>query len=126
MWHKHSVSDNPGQVAFIVTIAAAIGAFVAMLFTPRTGGQVRRGIVRRAGNTKSSVSGRLRRQVKEVIDDAAGPTDPLVTSTRGRTTAGSRRPAGGRRAAASRRTAPTRSGQTTTATRRTTRTPRQR
>lgn len=59
MRHKHTIAENPGQLAGIAALAAAIGAAVAMLFTPRSGGQVRRGLKRRVTHVKEDVVQKL-------------------------------------------------------------------
>jgi len=45
--HKHSAADDTSKLVGIAAMAAAIGAGVALLFTPRSGDQVRGGIKRR-------------------------------------------------------------------------------
>lgn len=52
MRHRHSVTEDPLKVMGIAALAAAVGATVAMLFTPRSGEQVRNGLKRRAANMK--------------------------------------------------------------------------
>lgn len=52
MRHRHSVTEDPVKVVGIAALAAAIGATVAMLFTPRNGERVRSGLKRRAASMK--------------------------------------------------------------------------
>jgi gas vesicle protein len=52
MSHRHSVTEDPVKVIGIAVMAAAIGAVIAMLVTPRNGEQVRNGIKRRAATMK--------------------------------------------------------------------------
>lgn len=83
MKHRHSVTDSPGEVVGIAAIAAAVGAFSAMLFTPRTGGQVRRGLKRRADHAVGDLEHRLK-STKAVTDDVAEDAKQRVTSTAAR------------------------------------------
>lgn len=71
MRHRHSVTENPGQVVGIAAFAALIGAAAAMLFTPRNGSQVRSGLKRRAAHLKDEVQD----HVQGVGDEAADVTE---------------------------------------------------
>ncbi len=41
MSHSHSIKEYPWQVMGVMALGASIGAFTAMVLTPRTGVQVR-------------------------------------------------------------------------------------
>jgi len=78
MGHAHSIRENPGQLAGIAALSAAIGAITAMLFTPRTGEQVRRGIGRRKDSmidkmhsTKDETASKIE-ETKEKAKDKIG------------------------------------------------------
>lgn len=69
MGHAHSIRENPGQIAGIAALAAAIGAVTAMLFTPRTGSQTRAGIKRRAAHGKDVMIDKMHTKKEEVSDN---------------------------------------------------------
>lgn len=71
MRHRHSVTEDPVKLAGIAAISAAVGAVVAMLFTPRNGEQVRSGLKRRASHLKGEVQDRFH----TVGDEAADTVD---------------------------------------------------
>lgn len=68
MGHAHSISENPGQIAGIAALSAAIGAITAMLFTPRTGSQARAGIKRRAIHGKDSMMDKMQAKKEDMAD----------------------------------------------------------
>lgn len=55
MGHSHSIKEYPGQIAGIAALSAAVGAAAAVLFTPRRGAELRRGLGRRAGGAKDTL-----------------------------------------------------------------------
>jgi gas vesicle protein len=55
MRHSHSITDNPGQLLGVTSLAAAVGAVTAMLFTPRSGQQLRAGLRRRAAHMREDM-----------------------------------------------------------------------
>ncbi len=72
MRHRHSITENPGQLIGLVVAAAAVGAVTAMLVTPRSGGQVRNGLKRRAAKAKDSLHNHvdnLSDDIDEIEDD---------------------------------------------------------
>lgn len=69
--HRHPVTEDPLKVAGMVAIAAAVGAGVALLLTPRSGKQVRGGLKRRADHLKDNLQDHLVR----TIDDADDTVD---------------------------------------------------
>lgn len=73
MRHRHSVTENPGQLVGVAALAATIGAAVAMLFTPRTGTQARRGIKRRAEHLKEATHDKF-----DITDDTADDVSEQV------------------------------------------------
>lgn len=79
MRHKHSVTDSPGQLASIAALSAAIGAVVAMLFTPRSGKEVRGDLKRRAEHLKEDVQHKLEVETIEVDDTAKDDVAKNVT-----------------------------------------------
>jgi len=72
MGHAHSIRENPGQLAGIAALSAAIGAMTAMLFTPRTGEQVRHGIGRRARHGKEAMMDKMHSAKDETTDKIEG------------------------------------------------------
>lgn len=73
MPHKHSITDNPQELAGVAALAAAVGAFMALLFAPRNGWQTRQAIRRRAKLMKNDVQDHLHKAedaVSEVAEDA--------------------------------------------------------
>jgi gas vesicle protein len=73
--HRHN-STSPSQVVGVATLAALIGAATALLFTPRSGNQMRSGIKRRIKNHIDSVNegedslkDRLQTTAEKVVDD---------------------------------------------------------
>lgn len=69
--HRHrnqSVTNDPVKVIGIAAIAAAVGATVAMLLTPRSGSQVRGGLRRRAHRLGDSAHDRFVRTIDEAED----------------------------------------------------------
>ena len=77
MAHAHAIRENPGQIMGIAALSATIGAITAMLFTPRTGEQVRHGIGRRARHGKDAVIDKMQSKKEDItmaaddIKDAA-------------------------------------------------------
>lgn len=65
--HSHSITDNPGQLLGVTTLAAAAGAVTALLFTPRSGRQMRAGLRRRAAHMREDMM--LHPQDTEVSND---------------------------------------------------------
>lgn len=59
MAHSHSITENPTQMIGLAALAAGIGALVALLFTPRTGQQVRNGVKRRVDHAAHDVKHRI-------------------------------------------------------------------
>lgn len=80
MRHRHSATDEPLKLIGIVATAAAIGATVAMLFTPRSGSQVRGGLRRRAPTLKNDIRERSVKTVDEA-DDVADEAKERVQAT---------------------------------------------
>jgi gas vesicle protein len=80
MGHRHSVTDEPLKLIGIAAIAAAVGATVAMLFTPRSGEQVRGGLKRRATVLKDDVRDKLVRTVDEVDEATEDTKERLRTA----------------------------------------------
>lgn len=70
MAHSHALRDNTGMIAGIAALSAGIGAVAALLFTPRTGEQVRSGLKRRAHNTMDTMSDKMH-SAKDTADDMA-------------------------------------------------------
>lgn len=70
MGHRHSVTDEPLKLVGIAAIAAAVGAAVAVLLTPRSGSQLRGGLKRRANNLKDDMRDHLVKTIDESEDDA--------------------------------------------------------
>lgn len=73
MSHRHSVTEDPVKLAGVAAIAAAVGAMVALLFTPRSGNQVRSGLKRRAAHLKDEVQDKITLVVddsEDVVDEA--------------------------------------------------------
>lgn len=68
MGHAHSIRENPGQIAGIAALSAAIGALAAMLFTPRTGSQARSGILRRAKHGKDVMRDKMHSKKEDMVD----------------------------------------------------------
>jgi gas vesicle protein len=68
MGHAHSIRENPGQIAGIAALSAAIGAMAAMLFTPRTGSQARSGIKRRALHGKDAMMDKMHSKKEDEAD----------------------------------------------------------
>ena len=68
MGHAHSIRENPGQIAGIAALSAAVGAITAMLVTPRTGEQVRHGIGRRARHGKDAMMDKMHTAKDETAD----------------------------------------------------------
>lgn len=68
MGHAHSIRENPGQLAGIAAVAAAIGALTAMLVTPRTGSQARSSIRRRAISGKEAMMDKMRSSKDDMAD----------------------------------------------------------
>lgn len=68
MGHAHSIRENPGQIAGIAAISAAIGAITAMMLTPRTGSQTRNGIKRRAIHGKDAMMDKMHTKKDEMTD----------------------------------------------------------
>ncbi len=68
MRHRHSVTEDPLKLIGIAAIAAAVGATVATLITPRSGRQVRGGLRRRAYLLRDDVRDRLLRSIDEAED----------------------------------------------------------
>jgi gas vesicle protein len=68
MGHAHSIRENPGQLAGIAALSAAIGAITAMLFTPRTGSEARSGIKRRAMHGKDAMIDKIHSKKDEMSD----------------------------------------------------------
>ena len=81
MGHAHSIRENPGQIAGIAAISAAIGAVTAMLVTPRTGSQTRNGIKRRAISGKDT----LMDKIHTSTDDAAETLDKTKEKAKDKT-----------------------------------------
>lgn len=80
MGHSHSITDNPRQLTSIVALAAAVGAVTAMLFTPRSGPQVRNGLRRRAGHLRDEMHDRASRASEEIADTAENAKDRLQST----------------------------------------------
>lgn len=80
MRHRHSATDEPLKLIGIVATAAAIGAAVAMLFTPRSGSQVRGGLRRRASTLKDDIRERSVKTVDEADDIADEAKERLQTT----------------------------------------------
>lgn len=82
MKHRHTHNNNPGQLFGVVAVAAGVGAVVALLFTPRTGQQLRRALRRRAGKVANEAEGLVERggaeasvtteNAKQRLQDVAG------------------------------------------------------
>ena len=70
MRHRHSITENPAQLAGVAALSAAIGAVTALLFTPRSGNQVRRGLKRRAVHIKDELADHLTSTIEEAGDTA--------------------------------------------------------
>lgn len=73
MGHAHSIRENPGQIAGIAAISAAVGALTALLVTPKTGSQARSGIRRKALHGKDTLMDKIhsnKDDVAETIEDA--------------------------------------------------------
>ena len=88
MGHAHTIRENPGQIAGIAALSAAIGAITAMLFTPRTGEQVRGGIGRRARHGKDTMMDKLhsqRNHMTDTIDDVKETAKDKTTQAAERT-----------------------------------------
>lgn len=68
MGHAHSIRENPGQMAGIAALSAAIGAMAALLFTPRTGSQARSGIKRRALHGKDVMMDKMHTKKEDMAD----------------------------------------------------------
>lgn len=91
MSHRHSDQTSPMKIAGIAAIAAAIGAAVAMMFTPRNGEEVRDGLKRRAASMKDKavktvddvddvndkVKERLQTTASKVADDVKTTTQKV-------------------------------------------------
>ncbi len=77
MSHKHSSAQHPVKLIGVAAMAAAIGAAVAMVFTPRTGNQVRGGVKRRATNFKKDINSRFEKEIDEVGDTATDVKERL-------------------------------------------------
>jgi gas vesicle protein len=91
MGHRHSVTEDPLKVMGIAALAATVGATVAMLFTPRSGEQVRGGLKRRAANLKGkavktvddtqevneNVKERLQTTASKIADDMKSTTQKV-------------------------------------------------
>lgn len=60
MGHKHE-HDNKAAIAGIAAASAVIGALTAMMFTPRTGEQLRHGLGRKARNAKDTAVDKVHR-----------------------------------------------------------------
>ena len=80
MRHKHPVTEDPVKLVGIAAIAASIGAVVAMLFTPKSGNQVRSGLKRRAEHIKDDAQERLNHTIEEVGDTTEDVKDSLQTT----------------------------------------------
>lgn len=78
MGHAHSIRENPGQLAGIAALSAAIGAITAMLVTPRTGSEARSGIKRRAIHGKDSVMDKIHSQKDDIADKAGDIKDKAM------------------------------------------------
>ena len=81
MGHAHSVTDYPGHIAGIAAISATIGAIAALFITPRSGGQVRQGIKRRAGHMRNSM-----KDTGEQISEAITQTKEDIKASASKTT----------------------------------------
>lgn len=80
MSHKHS-NDNSGLlIAGVAAIAAAVGATVAMLFTPRDGAHLRSGLRRRAVHMKDDVQNKFAPVVDEATDAKVVAQDKAKTA----------------------------------------------
>jgi gas vesicle protein len=53
MAHSHSVKEYPGQLALIAGVAAAVGAGVALLVSPKSGRENREAVKQRAASVKN-------------------------------------------------------------------------
>ena len=78
--HRHSVTEDPVKLVGIAAIAAAIGAVVAMLVTPRSGKQVRNGLKRRTDHLKDEVHERFVNSIDEVGDTVEDTKERLQTT----------------------------------------------
>jgi gas vesicle protein len=68
MGHAHSIRENPGQIAGIAALSAAIGAITAIMVTPRTGNQARAGIKRRALHGKDAMMDKIHSKKDDMAD----------------------------------------------------------
>jgi len=78
MGHAHSIRENPGQIAGIAALSAAIGAVTAMLFTPRTGNETRAGIKRRAAHGKDIMMDKMHSKKDEMSDSMEDMKDKAM------------------------------------------------
>lgn len=71
MAHAHTIHENPGQIAGIAALSAAIGAITAMLFTPRAGTEMRQGIKRKAAQGKETMMDKIHGKKEDIAETAA-------------------------------------------------------
>lgn len=80
MRHRHSITENPGQMIGLIVASATVGAITAMLVTPRSGDQVRSGLKRRASSAKDSFQNKAETINKTVDDVKDGAKDTAQSS----------------------------------------------
>ena len=72
--HTHTVRDNPGQLTGVIMLSAAIGALVAMMFTPKRGQEMRasaKGKARTMVDTMKRNKGKFPHSMQNAADKLA-------------------------------------------------------
>ena len=82
---SHTIKDYPGQMAGLAAFSALIGAFAALLVTPRRGDEVRHGLKRRGILAKDTMKHKVAElRSSDKIDQAADKTKSAVDKTANR------------------------------------------